>query len=88
MTGTATSFEEYLANLIAKRTYLKIQYFAEFHDLVTTDVIIRAIKNEDIGTKLLLSSGDEIWLNLLISVGGVFAPGYEDYELYCQTCDH
>lgn len=84
---TPDSFGTYLDGLIAGRIYRRIQFFSHLHELVTVDALVREIIPGNDGEIVALSTGDQIPMNLIVSVGGRFAPAYAGYELYCETCD-
>ncbi|GAB3986189.1 hypothetical protein GCM10028807_03070 [Spirosoma daeguense] len=84
---TTSSFTTYLTALIEQRKYVKIQYFTELHELITLNALIKYMGKERNNPVAVLSSGEKIPLNKLVSAGGEFSPNYEGYAPYCETCD-
>jgi hypothetical protein len=78
-------FQAYLENAVANRTYERVQHFTKLRELSTVDTPITRIESDG---AISLLSGEVIAHNQLVSVGGIFAPAYQGYELYCTTCDH
>jgi Rho-binding antiterminator len=84
---TTASFSDYLATLIQQRQYVKVQYFTEFHELVTLHALVVRLAGEGDTLTVTLSSGEVIPMNKFVSAGGQFAPTYDGYAPYCETCD-
>lgn len=81
------SFAPYLTALVAHRQYVKVQYFTELHELITRNALIVKLETASGCPVAVLASGEPIPLSRLVSAGGQFSPGYEDYAPYCETCD-
>lgn len=87
MTNAAADFRRYLSTLMTERRYVKIQYFTDLHELVTINALLRTLPGGDAVSHLTLSTGETVVLDRLVSADGYFAPGYDGYQLYCDTCD-
>ncbi|PQA57002.1 hypothetical protein [Siphonobacter curvatus] len=87
METTCLPFASYLEDLIQQRQYVKVQYFSDLHELITLDALFVKLSDPGDGALALLSSGEQIAVSQLASAGGRFAPAYQGYELYCETCD-
>ncbi len=83
----STSYSKYLRGLVSDRRYVKVQFFTELHELITTDALITTLTKQGDDQVAVLSSGEHIPLFRLVSAGGTFAPKYEGYAPYCETCD-
>ncbi|WP_040005837.1 hypothetical protein [Fibrisoma limi] len=82
-----TAYRTYLNDLVRKRSYVKVQYFTELHELITLNALVVSLPTEGNDPMVVLSTGDRIPLPKLVSAGGKFAPNYEGYAPYCETCD-
>ena len=83
----STSYSTYLNDLVRGRKYVKVQFFTELHELITTDALITKLTKQGDEQVAVLSSGERIPVLRLVSAGGTFAPNYEGYAPYCETCD-
>lgn len=81
-------YRTYLNDLVKNRRYVKIQFFTELHELITLNALIVSIGEEGNDQMAILSSGERISLPEIVSAGGRFAPSYEGYAPYCETCDY
>lgn len=77
----------YLNELVKSRKYVKVQFFTELHELITTDALIAKLTMLDNEPVAVLSSGEQVPLLRLVSAGGEFSPSYDGYAPYCETCD-
>ena len=73
------------ANATRKR-YVRIQYFSDLQEFLTVDAIIRDLYVCDKVEYMLLSSGEEIRLDRLVSVDGKVVPGQGFDSISCE-CD-
>lgn len=87
MEPVSSSFASYLSDLVQQRQYVKVQYFTELHELITLNALLARLDKNDKDQLVVLSSGEQIPLSRLVSVGGQFSPNYEGYAPYCETCD-
>ncbi|UHG94213.1 hypothetical protein [Spirosoma oryzicola] len=87
METSLLSFSDYLTALVEHRQYVKVQYFTEFHELITLNALIVHVGGKGTNQMVGLSSGEQIPLSKLVSAGGQFAPNFEGYAPYCETCD-
>jgi hypothetical protein len=83
----STDYRTYLDDLVKRRSYVKVQYFTELHELITLNTLIVSLTMEGSDLIVVLSTGDRIPLPKLVSAGGEFSPHYEGYAPYCETCD-
>lgn len=83
----STAYRTYLNDLVRRRSYVKVQYFTELHELITLNALVVSLITEGNDQLVVLSTGDRIPLPKLVSAGGEFAPHYEGYAPYCETCD-
>lgn len=77
-------FAQELGTLIRQRKYVGLLYLTPLRELLSTTAILKEIFARDQADYLLLSTGEEIRLDRLVSVNGMQAPGY-DYDDF--TCD-
>jgi hypothetical protein len=82
--GAEEAYQAYLYAVVANRTYKRVQYFSDLHELLTVDTLITHVGP---GGAITLLSGEVVAYTQVVSVGGTFAPTYQGYEVYCTTCD-
>ncbi|WP_460639676.1 hypothetical protein [Larkinella harenae] len=82
-----SEYTTFLTDLVQHRYYVKVQYFSELHELITVNALLAGLDSRGHDSVVVLSSGEQIPLSKLVSVGERFAPQYEAYAPYCETCD-
>ncbi|GAB3573821.1 hypothetical protein GCM10027578_35450 [Spirosoma luteolum] len=81
------AYQTYLKRLVSGRTYVKVQYFTELHELITCNALLAGFTEAAGEPIVILSTGEQIPLTWVVSVDGQFSPNYEGYAPYCETCD-
>lgn len=79
-------YHDYLEHFATLKSYIRIQYFDDIHAVRTTDAIITDLQLKNGEEFAILSSGEEIRLDQLISVGGHTNPAHGFDDLSCE-CD-
>ena len=74
-----------VAMLIKQRKYIGLLYFTPLHELLSTTAILKELYTIKEVWNLRLSTGEEVRLDLLVSVNEQLAPGYNYFEDF--TCD-
>ncbi|MES2730779.1 MAG: hypothetical protein V4714_03490 [Bacteroidota bacterium] len=79
------SFRQELEALVTQKKYVKIRYFTDLHEFMSTAAIIQAIIGEQEAEFVRLSTGEVVRLDKIARVDGKPAPGYdiEDYSCDC-----
>ncbi len=77
-------FRGELETLIKQRKYVGLLYLTPLRELLTTTAILKELYTGQEAEYVRLSTGEEVRLDLLVSVNERQAPGY-DYDDY--TCD-
>lgn len=72
-----------IKDLIDQKAYCQIQFFNSYHEFHTVQGIIKAFVEQDDFVEL--AAGEHIPFSGLVSINGVFMPGYEHFEDF--TCD-
>lgn len=85
MTTVSEPFTDMLQALVALRKYVKIFYFTDLHELLSTTSVIKSLEMKADGEYLVLASGESIRTDRLLNVDGVYVPGQEDYA-DCLVC--
>lgn len=78
------NFHQKILDLIAKRKFIKVHYFNEYHEYISSTTILKEIITNARGDFALGNTGEEIRLDKIVRLEGQAAPGYsiEDF-----TCD-
>ena len=80
------NFYDILEALSTRKRYIRIQYFSALHEFQTVDALIKDLYIKDKFEYMLLSNGDEIRLDRLVSVDGKYVPGKGFDGISCE-CD-
>ena len=79
-------FYDYLEAAAIKKEYSRIHYFSEIHELLKVDAIIRGFFIREGAEYMQLNTGQEIRLDKIVGINGVYAPGSGFDDLSCE-CD-
>ncbi|KYG72736.1 hypothetical protein [Roseivirga echinicomitans] len=80
-----TPFETKIHECLISKRYSKITYFNEYQEFHSVDALIKSIGNHEDSDTIILSTGDEIRLEKVISINGQYAENYKHIEDF--TCD-
>jgi hypothetical protein len=64
------SYTTYLNELVSGRNYVKVQFFTELHELITTDALLTTLTKQGDESVSVLLSGEQIPVFRLVSAGG------------------
>jgi len=79
------AFKEELNKFNQKGQYVRIHYFNDYHEYISTAAIIKEItNNSEYGEFLKLSTGEEVRLDKIVRFDGNPAPGYEPSDFTCD----
>ncbi len=77
---THIDFRTHLRDLLEGRKSVRIQYFTEINEFISTTAIIKKLFDREGVEHVSLSSGEEVPLSKLVRAGDMPAPGYgKDY---------
>ncbi|KYG74771.1 hypothetical protein EV198_0730 [Roseivirga ehrenbergii] len=80
-----TSFETKIHECFSAKQFSKITFFNEYREFYSVDALIKSIGQSETGETIILSTGDEIPLDKVISINGCYAENYKHIEDF--TCD-
>lgn len=80
-----TDFYKVLQEKVRNRSYVKIQYFTDIHEFMTSMSVLKSITMQEGMDHLLLASGECIPLDKIVRLDGMVAPDYEGMMDF--TCD-
>ncbi len=80
------SFYDHLEVAATMKKYSRIHYFSEIHELLKIDAIIRDFFVKDGAEFMQLNTGEQIRLDRIVGINGVYAPGSGFDDLSCE-CD-
>ncbi len=81
---TSIDFRALLTALVEQRKSVRIQYFTDINEFITTTAILKKIYESAGAEHLLLSSGEEIPLSKIVRVEDTPAPGYDKDYFACD----
>ena len=79
------AFREYLLAVVKNRTYVKIQYFTDLHEFITTMTVAKGLDTSSDGESILLGSGEIVPVDRIVRINEQVAPGYQGIMDF--TCD-
>lgn len=79
------AFREYLLAVVKNRRYVKVQYFTDLHEFITTMAVAKSLYKSGDGESMLLGSGEMIPVDRIVRINEQVAPGYQ--EIMDFTCD-
>jgi Rho-binding antiterminator len=74
-----------LAKATEKR-YCKIQYFTDIHEFTTVNNMIKDVFTKEKAEFMVLTTGEQIRLDRIVSIDGVFAPQFAHYQDFSCDC--
>ncbi|WP_323755987.1 hypothetical protein [Roseivirga sp.] len=80
-----TPFETKIHECFIGKHYSRITYFNEYREFHSVDALIKSIGQGEVGETIVLTTGDEIPLEKVISINGCYAENYKHIEDF--TCD-
>jgi Rho-binding antiterminator len=80
------SFHDVLLEKATLREYCKIQYFTEIREFLTCHALIKDVFTQAGEEFALLSTGESIRLDRLVSVNGTLAPQYTHIKDFSCDC--
>lgn len=78
-------FHDVLLSKATLREYCKIQYYTEIKEFITTNSLIKDVFTKDGEEFMELTLGENIRLDRVVSINGMFAPNYSTIKDF--TCD-
>ncbi|ELR68011.1 hypothetical protein C900_01274 [Fulvivirga imtechensis AK7] len=79
-------FYSLLKEAVDRQRYIKLQYFTDIREFITTMSVAKALSSErNKGEYLTLASGEEIRLDGIVRIDDTVAPQYKDIMDF--TCD-
>jgi Rho-binding antiterminator len=72
----AENFRQEILSLINQKKYVRIQYFSEIREFLSTSAIVKTITGKENAEFIQLSNGEEIRLDRIVRLGDTPAPGY------------
>jgi hypothetical protein len=78
-------FDELLQAVIQERRFVKVQYFTDLREFISSHSLIKKQIKIDEMDYLELANGTKIKLDFLVSISGVYAPQYAYIQDF--TCD-
>jgi Rho-binding antiterminator len=83
---STTAFEQYLEESIQQKKYVKLQYFTYIHEFITVMTIIKENQKNDHGNSISTSSGEEVPLENVVKIDGIYAPKYAHIDDISCDC--
>ena len=80
----ASDFQEQIQGFLNRRKYLRIHYFNAYHEYISTAAIIKEFFDQQDGSYIRLSSGEEVRLDRIVRLDGQPAPGYDIEDFTCD----
>lgn len=79
-------FYSLLKEVVDRRKYIKVQYFTDIREFITTTSVAKALTNGINKEQYLkLASGEELRLDRIVRINDTVAPQYKDIMDF--TCD-
>lgn len=79
-------FYEYLEAAVMSKKYVKLQYFTEIRELITTMSVLKSIATRNEEKFLVLGTGEEIRLDRIVRIDTAVAPAYAYIDDYSCDC--
>ncbi len=73
-----------LQGYATQRTFIRLHYFSDLHEYISTTGIISRIQDRPEGEYLLLNTGEEVRLDKIVRYDGKRAPGYDISDFTCD----
>jgi len=80
-----SDFYKYLEQLVTKKSYVNIKFFNDYREYYSKNAIIKNFLKKEEKEYIKLNTGDEVRLDLLVSVNDKYLPGNGFDEMNC-TC--
>ncbi|WP_026464697.1 hypothetical protein [Adhaeribacter aquaticus] len=77
-------FLQELKDLKAQRKYIRLHYFNDFHEYISTAALIKEFISKPSGEFLELNTGEEVRLDKIVRLEGKPAPGYDIQDFTCD----
>jgi len=77
-------FREMLQELVAKKPFIRIQYFSEIREFINITALPKELFEKNNAEYLRLATGEEVRLDRLVRLGDTPAPGYSDDYFKCD----
>ena len=77
-------FQDEIREYLRRRKYIRIHYFNAYHEYISTTAIIKEFFDQQNGSYIRLSSGEEVRLDRLVRLDGKPAPGYDIEDFTCD----
>ena len=70
------NFYDVILEKATLREYCKVQYFTEIHEFITCNALIKDVFTQAGEEFAMLSTGESIRLDKIVSINGILAPQY------------
>lgn len=78
------SFYEEIKVLADKRAGVRIQFYTDIHEFITSHATLKEFMVQDNEEYLVLTTGEEIRLDRIVRIGDRPAPGYDEEYFKCD----
>lgn len=73
-----------LENFRNSRKYIRIHYFTDIHEYISTAAIIKDIYWQQEAAFMMLNTGEEVRLDRIVRLDGQLVPGYDIQDFTCD----
>lgn len=84
--ANTNTFEQYLEESILQKKYIKLQYFTDIQEFITTMTIIKEKVKNDNGSFISTTSGEEVPLDKIVRIDTIYAPKYAHIDDFSCDC--
>lgn len=85
MSEIASDFEQYLKDSMQEKKYVRLQYYTDIHEFMSTSCIIEDMTTEQEEYSLKVNTGEKVLLSNVVRIDTHYAPKYA--HLKDLTCD-
>ncbi|GAB4480601.1 MAG: hypothetical protein OHK0057_34260 [Thermoflexibacter sp.] len=78
-------FYDILEATATLKKYVKVQYYTDIHEFITTNAVIKSLTTERGEEFMVLATGEKIRLDRVVKIDAKYNPKYDGYQDF--TCD-